>query len=197
ANSLSRRSRVMASCNSICRCSLRNDFSNAVAIKIISTMNGKAASMEIICNASSPPLSNSTPATDTCTMPQVNRDQRFGLSTPLLVNIPNTKVAELAEVITNNTISTNIKPPRMAVPGRYSSVANSAELISVTTASPRAAPSNSSKYSAEPPKVENQTILNKTGMPITPNTNSRMVRPREIRAIKLPTNGAHDNPQAQ
>src|SRR5690554_8217735 len=81
-------------------------------MKIISIMNGKAASMDMVCNASSPPLSNSTPATDTCTMPQVKRDQRFGLSTPLLVNIPNTKVAELAEVITNNTISTSISPPR-------------------------------------------------------------------------------------
>src|SRR5690554_1792992 len=187
----------MASCSSIWRYSCLRDFSSAVAMKIINTMNGKAASMEMVCSASSPPLSNSTPATDTCTMPQVKRDQRFGLSTPLLVNIPNTKVAELAEVITNNTISTSISPPRMAVPGRYSRVANRPELISVVTALPSAAPSNSSKYSAEPPKVENQTMLSTTGMPITPNASAPMVRPREIRAIKLPTNGAHDSPQAQ
>jgi len=46
-------------------------------------------------------------------------------------------------------------------------------------------------------KVVNQTALSSTGIPMTPSTNSRIVRPRDIRAKKLPTKGAQESPQAQ
>ena len=42
---------------------------------------------------------------------------------------------------------------------------------------------------AAPPKIANQSIENSVGTRITPTQNSRMVRPRLIRAMKMPTNG--------
>ncbi|MNQ65462.1 hypothetical protein D3C85_799170 [compost metagenome] len=55
----------------------------------------------------------------------------------------------------------------------------------------------SSEYSAEPPMIANHTIVTPLGMTITPVTNSRMVRPREMRAMKVPTKGAQEIHQAQ
>ena len=50
---------------------------------------------------------------------------------------------------------------------------------------------------AEPPKIANQTRLTTLGTSITPLTNWRMVRPRQIRAMNMPTNGVQEIHQAQ
>ncbi len=42
---------------------------------------------------------------------------------------------------------------------------------------------------ADIPNTLNHTMLNAVGRASTPSTNSRMVRPLEIRAMKMPTNG--------
>ena len=47
------------------------------------------------------------------------------------------------------------------------------------------------------PKMENQAKMKPSGMNITPKTNSRKVRPREMRAMNSPTNGAQATHQAQ
>ena len=47
------------------------------------------------------------------------------------------------------------------------------------------------------PKMPNHTSENITGSASTPPTNSRIVRPREMRATKMPTNGAHVMVHAQ
>ncbi len=47
------------------------------------------------------------------------------------------------------------------------------------------------------PNTENHAKIKPNGINITPNTNSRKVRPREMRAINSPTNGAHATHQAQ
>jgi hypothetical protein len=59
------------------------------------------------------------------------------------------------------------------------------------------APSSSSRCSADPPKIANQTSVKRVGMVRTVKTNSRMVRPREMRAMKSPTNGDHEIHHAQ
>jgi hypothetical protein len=41
------------------------------------------------------------------------------------------------------------------------------------------------------PKMANQISVNNDGANSTPMTNSRMVRPREMRATKIPMNGDH------
>ncbi len=50
---------------------------------------------------------------------------------------------------------------------------------------------------AAPPKMANHTRLTVLGTRMTPETNSRMVRPRLIRAMKMPTNGVQEIHQAQ
>lgn len=50
---------------------------------------------------------------------------------------------------------------------------------------------------AVPPKMVNQAKLNSVGARITPNTNWRTVTPREMRAMKAPTNGPHETHHAK
>ncbi|MOA57473.1 hypothetical protein D3C78_1816600 [compost metagenome] len=47
------------------------------------------------------------------------------------------------------------------------------------------------------PKIDIQARVKPRGISNTPKTNSRMVRPREIRAMNSPTNGDHAIHQAQ
>ena len=50
---------------------------------------------------------------------------------------------------------------------------------------------------AAPPKTQNHTSDTRLGTSSTPVTNWRMVRPREIRAMNMPTNGVHEIHHAQ
>ena len=47
------------------------------------------------------------------------------------------------------------------------------------------------------PKMVNQMTQNREGTAKTPKMNSRMVRPREMRAMKSPTKGAQEHHHAQ
>ena len=48
-----------------------------------------------------------------------------------------------------------------------------------------------------PPTTANQKKPKPVGAATTPMMNSRMVRPREMRATNMPTKGAHETHQAQ
>ncbi len=48
-----------------------------------------------------------------------------------------------------------------------------------------------------PPRMQNQITLTTLGTSRTPVTNCRIVRPREIRAMNIPTKGVHDSHHAQ
>ena len=50
---------------------------------------------------------------------------------------------------------------------------------------------------AAPPKIANQSRLTALGMRMTPATNWRIVRPRLIRAMNMPTNGVQEIHHAQ
>ena len=50
---------------------------------------------------------------------------------------------------------------------------------------------------AAPPKMQNHTRLTRLGTSSTPVTNWRIVRPREMRAMNMPTNGVQESHQAQ
>ncbi|MNN88546.1 hypothetical protein D3C81_2062490 [compost metagenome] len=52
-------------------------------------------------------------------------------------------------------------------------------------------------HNAVPPNTANQKKPSRVGANTTPITNSRTLRPREMRAMKEPTNGAHEIHQAQ
>jgi hypothetical protein len=60
------------------------------------------------------------------------------------------------------------------------------------TASARFAWPVSWRSIAAPPRIANQTKLTPLGTSSTPITNSRIVRPLEMRARNVPTNGAQD-----
>ena len=55
----------------------------------------------------------------------------------------------------------------------------------------------SSEWSAAPPMIVNQMNVTALGISSTPVTNSRIVLPREMRAMKTPTNGAQLTHHAQ
>ena len=50
---------------------------------------------------------------------------------------------------------------------------------------------------AEPPKIASHRKAIEVGTNIAPNMNSRMVRPREMRAMNMPTKGAQEIHQPQ
>ena len=50
---------------------------------------------------------------------------------------------------------------------------------------------------AAPPKIANHTSETRLGTSSTPVTNWRMVRPRLMRAMNIPTKGVHEIHQAQ
>ena len=50
---------------------------------------------------------------------------------------------------------------------------------------------------AAPPKMQNQIRVTVLGIRMTPATNSRMVRPRLMRATNMPTNGVQEIHHAQ
>ena len=54
-----------------------------------------------------------------------------------------------------------------------------------------------SRKIAVPPRMPNQTMQTRVGTSSTPAMNSRTVRPREMRAMKMPTNGVQDIHQPQ
>lgn len=61
-------------------------------------VSGKAAVMDILCRASSPPENIKTAAVDDCSNPQVTLIVREGFIFPWEVMMPSTNVAESAEV---------------------------------------------------------------------------------------------------
>ncbi|CAM4525081.1 hypothetical protein NONI108955_43070 [Nocardia ninae] len=81
-------------------------------------------------------------------------------------------------------------------PGSASSMSKSEASASAAFAVRSATPVVVNRM-ALPPMMQNHTTVTPLGTSSTPMRNSRMVRPREMRAMKVPTNGAQDNHQAQ
>ena len=84
------------------------------------------------------------------------------------------------------------------VQGNCSSNTNNAVGISPSVAAeilPPSAPSSINR--AEFPKMLSQRKVNPVGTNNTPRINSRIVRPLEILAMNMPTNGDHEIHQAQ
>jgi hypothetical protein len=119
--------------------------------------------------------------------------------------------AESAPVTKKIATSTTARPmstsPTQPGTGRAPSVWNRmrSKLMSAP-ASPMAASAvpascacsaRSCRPMAPPPKIANHSVETMEGTSSTPTTNWRTVRPREMRAMKGPTNGVQDTHQAQ
>ena len=104
---------------------------------------------------------------------------------------------ESAEVTKKSAITARLTMPVSAGMGRNSrNLKSSFSGVPVMLPSTPAAPWASIQMAVLPNTV-NHSTPNSDGMTSTPKMNSRMVRPREMRAMKSPTNGAHEHHQAQ
>ena len=136
----------------------------------------------------SPPLSSST----TPIPPTANSQITFwrsGVSVrPPAVMVSITKVPESHPVTKKIRISAIATNEVICAKGNVPSSTNSC-VSSVALASPGAWPAVISAM-LESPKIVSQMIPSRLGAIIAPAMNSRTVRPSEMRAINMPTNGA-------
>ena len=88
-------------------------------------------------------------------------------------------------------------PDAITDKGSCSSTSNKATgILLATLCTMGAAPLRSSEMAVLPNTVIHRKV-NSTGTSSTPVMNSRMVRPREMRAINMPTKGDHEIHQPQ
>ena len=127
--------------------------------------------------------------------PIFTRAPGFGWPPELIM--PSTSTAESPEVTKNTNTSTVATAAMIAPRGSASNIANSAVDTSADTASAIGAPCMISSVKAVPPKTENHTKAASEGASTVPRMNSRMVRPRETRAMNKPTKGDQLTHQAQ
>ena len=101
-----------------------------------------------------------------------------------------------SQEVTKNTI-TSTMPTRLEIcaSGSSRSVANSFKGSSASAAA--RLPPTTSWSIAKVPKAVNHTTDTRDGSITTKKTVWRTVRPREMRAMNMPTNGAHAVHQAQ
>ena len=147
------------------------------------------------CSAVSPPSSSITTAMPPITRPQKTTTSLGGLWLPLVVRMPITTEAESAAVMKKIARMTMIRIGRNSAKGRFSTIENSTWAGFTESIWP----SEPSRYIeiAVPPMIPYARKSREEGMRMTPSTNWRMVRPREMRAMKMPTKGDHEIHQAQ
>ena len=162
--------------------------------------------VETVCSASSPPLMRSTTAITPVIEPQKIRCQSGVSVSPCLdASISITSAPESALVTKNTatmttatkemmprTVSAEIKVCTPSDTGKWLIKAKSAfELPSCprSTSLSSIMPSLAIMSMAELPKVVIQKKVKPAGIKSTPPTKLRMVRPREMRAMNIPTNG--------
>jgi hypothetical protein len=129
--------------------------------------------------------------------PQITTIHPWGFMLPLVESMPITTEAASAPLTkkkaTRIIAISDIKPAS----GNWLRVANSA-FSSPSFTAPEMSPTPlSSRFMAVPPSTANHTKLTTLGIRSTPTTNSRILRPREMRAMKVPTNGAQEIHHAQ
>src|SRR5690606_33283290 len=161
-------------------------------------VNGKALAIVIVCNAPKPQAKSKIIATIPSPLAQNIRCHAGVSSRPFEHNISTTIEPESDEVTKNTTtisVATKLKKP---LHGNCSRNAKRAIETSFSTISPSdVTPLFRIISIAELPKNVIHISVKPAGTNSTPNTNSRMVRPRETRAMNKPTNGAQLNHQPQ
>lgn len=100
---------------------------------------------------------------------------------------------ETKKIATSTITSTVVIPAS----GMVSSNWNSAPVLSTPPSASTMSPTVRCRSIPAPPKMTNHTRLTVVGTSSTPVTNCRMVRPRLMRAMNMPTNGVHDTHHAQ
>ena len=160
-------------------------------------VNGTPVMMATCCTASRPPASRSTKAKNATKTPQMTFIFADGFMSPLLDSMARTKAAESAEVMKNEPMSRIATSETTVLIGNCSKVMNRAVLMFSATAAPMFPPWKISRLIAAPPSTENHRKHRTLGTMSTPATNSRIVRPLEMRAMNVPTHMTHIIHQAQ
>src|SRR5699024_1876034 len=127
--------------------------------------------------------------------PQVAITGRLGAKEPREDRELGTKVFEPAEETQHRMTMMIVTVEASRDDGSWSSRLKRPGSKLVCVASPIAARSMSNLI-ADPPIIANQMKKTALGTRRTPATNSRMVRPREILARKMPTKALHDSHHA-
>jgi hypothetical protein len=166
-------------------------------IQIITIANGTAAVMVAVWRALRPPTRSSIAANEAITTPQMSLTGAAGFTAPSADMLPSTKVAESAEVIKKMLTSTSARIEVTFPSGNAVRVSKSdwGRLFAAVLA--MLPPLFRSRKIADPPKTVNHRKLKSVGAKSTPKTNCRIVRPREIRAMNVPTKGAQEIHHAQ
>ena len=154
-----------------------------------------------------PPATSITAATAPVSTPQKITVRRDGSIVPRSDSVPMTIEAASAPETKKMPTRTITRTVVTLASGYWSSSWNSTP-SKLTEATPPALDTRSSAVvavvaatrwasMAAPPKIANHTRVTMLGTSSTPVTNWRMVRPRLIRAMNMPTNGVHEIHQAQ
>src|SRR5699024_2344262 len=159
---------------------------------------GKAVAKVAVCNACNPSANSNAMAITPMLIAQNRRCHTGVLSSPPDANISTTKAPESAEVTKNtNTIITAIMLTTLDK-GNCSRKANKAREGSSSVASAIDHLSWLRTISmAVSPNTVIQRKVKPVGNKVTPRINSRMLLPRDTRAINIPTKGDHESHQPQ
>lgn len=156
--------------------------------------NGKAAMIIVFCKAVSPLTDNKITAMTDKVIPQASFTLFGGVIEPFVDNIPRTNVAESAEVMKNEAISTTAKIETIVDNGMEWNISN---IVNSVEAFAKLATPLFCRSIAVVPKAENQIAPSSVGATSTPETNSLIVLPFDTRAMNILTKGAHEIHQAQ
>ena len=121
---------------------------------------------------------------------------RAGSRLPRDASIAITTAAASAPLMKKNAIRISDSTDVTVVSGSCSSAVKS-DSSGVATVPTRSACPLVCRLIPVEPTIANQTKPRPVGIATTPMMNSRIVRPREMRATNVPTNGAHEIHQAQ
>ena len=161
---------------------------------------------------SSPPASSMAEATPPVATPQKTTVKRLGSVAPFSESPPMTMEAESAPVtkkIATRTTASTMRTMRTTlctgmalsrsnrIVSKFRSGVPSALRWTRACAAWPARSARSWSPMAPPPKMANQMRETTEGTSMTPVTNCRMVRPREMRAMNIPTKGVQEIHQAQ
>ena len=159
--------------------------------------NGPDPRIAACCNPSRPPTSSIADATAPINAPIVTTTIFAGLMEPRDAMVAIVIAPASAPLTKNKTISRTLSPDVNSGIGSTSNAANSADCGDSATAASRSARPDSWMSIDVPPTAANQRNPKPVGAAITPRRNSRIVRPREMRATNIPTKGPHEYHHAQ
>ena len=165
---------------------------------IMMSTKGRAAMIVICCrpvSESSPPIVSMIAAAAPVATPQKITVNLLGSRVPRSLSEPMT--IEAASAPDTKKIATSTMTRIEVTPAHGIESSSAKSVLSSPSPNLSSVAPISCALIAAPPKIANHTRLTVLGTRSTPVTNSRMVRPREMRAMNMPTKGVQLTHHAQ